>query len=35
MGQDKIKKMFPETITHKVYETKSSFHVKQQTKGKV
>ena len=35
MGEDRIKKMFPETITHKVFKTKSSFHVKEQTTGKV
>ena len=28
-------KKFPETITHKVFKTKSSFHVKEQTTGKV
>ena len=29
------KKMFPETIIYKIFETKSSFHLKQRTTGKV
>ena len=27
-GQVRIKKLFPETITHKVTETNSTFHMK-------
>ena len=27
-GELESKKMFPETITHKIFETNSSFHVK-------
>ena len=27
-GRIRIKKKFPETITHKIFETNSSFHVK-------
>ena len=27
-GQVRIKKLFPETITHKVRETNSTFHMK-------
>ena len=27
-GKARIKKMFPETITHKISESNSSFHVK-------
>ena len=26
---------FPDTITHKIFETNSSFHMKQRTTGKV
>ena len=28
LGQDRIKKKFPETTTHKIIEANSSFHVK-------
>ena len=30
----RIKKGFPETINHKIFEANSSFHVKQRTTGK-
>ena len=35
LGQVRSKKMFPETIIHRVIETNSSSHVKQCTMGKV
>ena len=28
LGQVRSKKLFPETIIHKIFETNSSFHVK-------
>ena len=35
LGKVAIKKQFPEKIIQKIAETKSSFHVKQGTTGKV
>ena len=34
-GGVRIKQKFPETITHKISETNSSFHLKLRTEGKV
>ena len=34
-GELELKKKLPETITDKIFETSSSFHVKQCTTGKV
>ena len=34
-GLVRIKENFPETMTHKIFETNSSFHVKYCTTGKV
>ena len=34
-GELESKKRFPDTITHKRYETNSSFHAKESTAGKV
>ena len=34
-GKFKTKKRFPETISYKIFETDSSFHLKQCTSGKV
>ena len=34
-GEVEFKKKLPETMTHKIFETNSSFHVKQCTTGKV
>ena len=28
LWRDRIKKMFPETITHEIFKANSSFHVK-------
>ena len=33
-GKLEVKKMFPKTIIHKIFETNSSFHVKQRNMGK-
>ena len=33
MGQVRSKKMFPETIIHRIFETNSIFPVKQHTMG--
>ena len=35
MGRVRIKKIFPVTISHKIFDTNSSFHVKYRTRGKV
>ena len=35
MGRVSSKKLFAETTIHKIFETNSSFHVKQHTTGKV
>ena len=34
-GEFESKKLFAETTIHKIFETNSSFHVKQRTTGKV
>ena len=34
-GELEAKKMFPETTTHKIFDTNSRVHVKQRTTGKV
>ena len=34
MGEVSIKKSFPETIGHKIFEANSSLHVNQRTTGK-
>ena len=34
LGQFRIKKLFPGTIIHKIFETNSSFHVKYWNMGK-
>ena len=34
MGQVRSKKMFPETIIHRIFETNSIFHVEQHTIGR-
>ena len=34
-GELELKKRFPETMTHKIFETNSSFHAKWRTMGKV
>ena len=34
-GKLEAKKLFPETIIDKIYETNSSFHVKQRSAGKL
>ena len=33
--QVRSKKLFPETIIHEIFETNSSFHMKQRNTGKV
>ena len=35
MGRVTTKNGFPETTSHKIYETSSSFHVKKHTAGKL
>ena len=35
MRRVRIKKKFPETITHKIFETNSGFHLKWGTTGDV
>ena len=35
LARVRIKKMFPETISYKISETNSSFHVKEDTRRKV
>ena len=34
LGGNRMRFFFPETITHKIFETNSSFHVKKGTTGK-
>ena len=35
MGQPRIKEIFAEAVTHKIFEANSIFDVKQHTTGKV
>ena len=35
VGRVRIKKLFPKTVIHKIFEKTPSFHVKQHTTGEV